>query len=152
MISLVLGIHLTTILIGWQQHQRRRTQLHSTSFLFSAFSFWWPWSSLSSASSKGLIIYRSIENYFFCRERMVKRMNKSGSESCTSWNTNSLKDLEVGVFIQISLLFRLHELFILRFWATTIVCLSFCRWENQTISRFRALKTKTDRSVVQISC
>ena len=99
MIFLVLGIHLTTILIGWQQHQKRRTQLHSTSFLLSAFSFWWLWSSLSSASSKGLIIYRSIENYFFCRERMVKRMNKSGSESCTSWNTNSLKDLEVGVFI-----------------------------------------------------
>jgi len=32
----------------------------------------------------------------FKRQRLVKRMNKSGSESCTSWNTNSLKDLEVG--------------------------------------------------------
>ena len=149
MIFLVLGIHLTTILIGWQQHQRRRTQLHSTSFLFSAFSFWWPWSSLSSASSKGLINNCSIENCFlFCRERMVKRMNKSGSESCTSWNTNSLKDLEVGVCF----LDCMSSLFWGWFWASKLVCLFFRRWENQTISRFRALKTKTDRSVVQISC
>ena len=37
-----------------------------------------------------------LQIQFCCRERMRGwPHNKSESESCTSWNTNSLKDLEV---------------------------------------------------------